>query len=95
MPKYSQRIAIPLGSDTTMTFDLTCDLTFDVKIKVKGRGTGYPSEYHVNTRSKSTKNDIYVVGHVVIYQLFIESYSGRILVSLDINNNYPKYFFKK
>ena len=36
-----------------------------------------------------------VLGHVVIYQLFIESYSGRILVPLDINNNYPKYFFQK
>ena len=36
-----------------------------------------------------------VIGHVVIDQLFIESYSGRILVPLGINNNYPKDFFFK
>ena len=35
------------------------------------------------------------LGHVVIYQLFIESFLSRLLVPLDINNNYPKYFFSK
>ena len=34
------------------------------------------------------------IGRVVIYQLFIESYSGRILVLLNINNRYPIFFFK-
>ena len=37
----------------------------------------------------------HAVEHVVIYQLFIECYSGRILVHLDMNNKHPKEFAKK